>query len=215
MEFSRGGRPVSPWHDVQLRRPGGTFNFVNEIPKGTREKLEIDTKGMNNVIKQDLLKKTKALRSFTYGDIPFNYGCLPRTFEDPLVADPHTGFLGDGDPVDVVELSPTPLPVGDISEVRVVGVLAMIDEGEMDWKVFAVPVSSSIHTIDDVPAHVVNDVRHWFRFYKTTDGKGENEFAFDGVACDATLANDVITHCSKQYEALVQGNTSHTKFWLR
>ena len=57
------------------------FNYVNEIPSGTRAKMEVATKVEMNPVKQDV-KKGK-LRFFTYGDIPFNYGCLPQTWEDP------------------------------------------------------------------------------------------------------------------------------------
>ena len=215
MSFHRGGAAISPWHDIELRAAAGAFNFVNEIPKGTREKLEVDTKGQHNVIKQDLVKKTGALRSFTYGDIPFNYGCLPRTFEDPSVLDPHTGLLGDSDPVDVVELSARPLGVGEVSKVRILGTLAMLDEGETDWKMLAVPADSGITTLAELPAGAVDAVRHWFRYYKTTDGKPENDFAFDGVAQDAAFALGVVGHCAEQYDALVAGKTAHTKFWLR
>lgn len=60
-----------------------------------------------------------ALRYFTYGDIPFNYGALPRTWEDPTVSHPDTSYPGDNDPVDVVEMSPEPIAMGEVTPVKV------------------------------------------------------------------------------------------------
>jgi inorganic pyrophosphatase len=82
--FEQGGKRISPWHDIALRGDDASaYNFVNEIPKGQRAKMEVDLKEDTNPIKQDI--KKGALRYFTYGDIPFNYGCIPQTFEDPTV----------------------------------------------------------------------------------------------------------------------------------
>jgi inorganic pyrophosphatase len=136
-----------------------------------------------------------------------------------------TGCVGDADPIDVVELSAAPLPMGAVRRVKVLGCLAMhrvlwpffggkgfkrslsaIDEGETDWKIIAIdtshPRAASLHSIDDltapagvpdpppmrrerppaVPTDVLQleQVRQWFRMYKTPDGKPENTFAFAG-----------------------------------
>ena len=76
------------WHDLPLfesdvntQKPTGSLNFVCEIPKWTRKKFELATKEALNPIKQD--EKKGQLRSFKKGDIYFNYGCFPRTWEDP------------------------------------------------------------------------------------------------------------------------------------
>ena len=63
------------------------------------------------------------------GDIFFNYGCFPRTWEDPDHVDPDTGFPGDNDPLDVCEIGLRIVATGDVRQVKVLGVLAMIDEG--------------------------------------------------------------------------------------
>lgn len=42
---------------------------------------------------------------------------------------------GDNDPVDVVEIGSQALPVGSVTKIKALGVLAMIDDGELDWKV--------------------------------------------------------------------------------
>jgi inorganic pyrophosphatase len=71
------------------------------------------------------------------GDIPFNYGCLPQTWEDPAYAHPDTKIGGDNDPIDVVEIGGA-LPVGTVTPVKVLGILGMIDQGETDWKVVTI-----------------------------------------------------------------------------
>ena len=75
---------------------------------------------------------------FKFGDIPFNYGYFPRTWEDPEHMHPDTKAKGDGDPLDVVEISETPIAFGDAVPVRVLGLLALIDDGETDWKVITI-----------------------------------------------------------------------------
>ena len=134
---SNPSAPLSPWHDIPLLSttrydnvPSSDrlYHYVNEIPLHTTAKMEVSTTTTHNPIAQDI-KKGK-LRHFTYGTIPFNYGCLPQTWEDPTVTHPQTGCNGDNDPVDVVELSRHPLDTGSVHSVRVVGVLALIDEGE-------------------------------------------------------------------------------------
>ena len=88
---------------------------------------------------------------------------------------------------------------GEIIRVKVLGILAMIDEGETDWKVIAVNVEdpdvANYNDINDVkrlkPGYLEATV-DWFRRYKVPDGKPENEFAFnaefkDKVRCHSEL----------------------------
>ena len=106
--FEEGGKTVSPWHDIPLKAEGGMFNFVNEIPKNTKAKMEVATKEESNPITQDM-KKGK-LRDY-HGPIFWNYGCLPQTWEDPTVQHPELKVFGDNDPVDVVEIGSAALEV--------------------------------------------------------------------------------------------------------
>lgn len=82
--FKEGDRSISPWHDIPLQN-GAHFNFINEIPKYTKAKMEVATKEASNPIAQDI-KKGK-LRDY-HGPIFWNYGCLPQTWEDPNVLHP-------------------------------------------------------------------------------------------------------------------------------
>jgi inorganic pyrophosphatase len=104
---------LSPWHNIPLK-DGDFFNFINEIPKYTKAKMEVATKEKFNPIAQDI-KKGK-LRDY-HGPIFWNYGCLPQTWEDPNVLHPVVNCKGDNDPVDVVEIGTKALASGSISKV--------------------------------------------------------------------------------------------------
>ena len=146
--FESDGNRLSPWHDIPLRNPDGSYNFVCEIPKWTRKKYEIATGETMNPIKQDV--KNGVLREYKWGDMLFNYGAFPQTWEDPKHVSEETGFPGDNalisaelliqgnvadagktgvlvkayftllaeDPIDVIELGTRQRPVGSITRVK-------------------------------------------------------------------------------------------------
>jgi inorganic pyrophosphatase len=148
--FKNGEKTISPWHDIPLKK-GDLYNCVVEIPKNTRAKMEVATKEESNPIAQDI-KKGK-LRDY-HGPIFWNYGCLPQTWEDPNIVHPELKVKGDNDPVDVVEVGSRALASGSVEPVKVLGCLAMIDDGELDWKIIAIsaadPLAASLNDIDDV-----------------------------------------------------------------
>merc|ERR1711924_341297 len=117
MTFKDGDKVVSPWHDMPLELEGGLYNMLTEIPKMTFKKMEVDTKSPGNPIKQDE-KKGKA--RLYHGPIFWNYGCLPRTWEDPGTKgnDDVGGAFGDDDPVDVVEIGAASLAMGSFPPVN-------------------------------------------------------------------------------------------------
>ena len=119
---------LSLWHDISLvaQRPEKgedegceLFNFICEIPKCTRKKFEVATAEGATPIKQD--EKKGVLREFKKGDIFFNYGCFPRTWEDPRHISADTGFPGDNDPLDVCEIGLRQVPTGAVSVCGLVG----------------------------------------------------------------------------------------------
>ena len=186
--FNEDGKPVSPWHGVPLHNPDGTCNFICEIPKETKAKMEVATDEEMTPIKQDT-KKGK-LRDYPY-NINWNYGMIPQTWEDPNHEHPTMKVMGDNDPVDVVEIGAAALPMGSISPVKPVGVYAMIDDGELDWKVIAIsaadPKAGDINDVEDVEKHFPGElekIRVWFRDYKTPDGKPQNKFGLDDQCMD-------------------------------
>ncbi|KAG5104555.1 hypothetical protein JHK82_041525 [Glycine max] len=151
----KSGKKVSPWHDIPLRLGDDIYNFIVEIPKESSAKMEVATDESFTPIKQDT-KKGK-LRYYPY-NIHWNYGLLPQTWEDPSFANSEVeGALGDNDPVDVVEIGERQRKIGEVLKVKPLGALAMIDEGELDWKIVAIslddPKAPFVNDVDDVEKH--------------------------------------------------------------
>ena len=105
---SRPRRPVIRLSRTKRRckKPG----FHRDIHLRHRERSRIQLKFL--FICQGIL------REFKLGDLQFNYGCLPRTWEDPNTPHPDTGFKGDDDPIDVCEIGLRPIPTGSIRSVK-------------------------------------------------------------------------------------------------
>lgn len=67
-----------------------------------------------------------------------------QTWENPDHVDQHTNCKGDNDPIDVVEIGERVAQLGEVKRVKVLGVMAMIDDGETDWKVIAIDVNDPL-----------------------------------------------------------------------
>ncbi len=203
------GKKISPWHDIPLHLGDGAFNFVVEIPKQSSAKMEVATDEPYTPIKQDT-KKGK-LRYYPY-NINWNYGLLPQTWEDPSFANSEVdGAFGDNDPVDVVEIGDSQRKIGEILRVKPLGALAMIDEGELDWKIIAIslddPRASLVNDVDDVEKHfpgTLTAIRDWFRDYKIPDGKPANKFGLGNKAANKDYALKVITETNESWAKLVK-----------
>ncbi|XP_061420807.1 inorganic pyrophosphatase [Lethenteron reissneri] len=149
------GQYISPFHDIPLcaseepKQP--VFNMVVEVPRWTNAKMEIATKDPLNPIKQDVKKgKLRFVANvFPHHGYIWNYGALPQTWEDPSHKDADTGCCGDNDPIDVCEIGSRVCARGEVVQVKVLGCLALIDEGETDWKLIAIdvndPDAASLH----------------------------------------------------------------------
>jgi len=213
--FNEGDSTISPWHDIPLNgKTEGTYNAVIEIPKMTKAKMEVATKEPNNPIAQDV-KKGK-LRDY-HGPIFWNYGCIPQTWENPNEEHPELKCFGDNDPIDVVEIGSKAIAMGSVCEVKPLGVLAMIDDGELDWKVIAIATDDELakeyNDIDDVPESVKAGIREWFRWYKTPDDKPLNGFGFDEKWLDAKMAREVIGETHDAWKKLRSGEIEAGKLW--
>ena len=219
LKYMDNGKDISPWHDIPLRTgEDGVFNAVFEIPKMTKPKMEVATKEPGNPIAQDV-KKGK-LRDY-HGPIFWNYGMLPQTWEDPNTEDPETKSLGDNDPIDVVEIGSETLAQGAVEKVKVLGALAMIDEGELDWKVIAIrtadPMAAELNDISDVEEKspgTISGIREWFRWYKTPDGKPLNAFGYGEKALDKKKALEVVEEGFQAWEKLRNGKIDNGKLWI-
>jgi len=204
---------VCLWHDVPLVAAAATagapaLNFVCEIPKCTRKKFEVATTEGATPIKQD--EKKGVLREFKKGDIFFNYGCFPRTWEDPNHVPEATGYPGDNDPLDVCEIGLRQIQTGGIRAVKVLGVLAMIDDDETDWKVVVIDAedrwASELNDVADVERLLpgtISLIREWFRTYKIPDGKPPNKFALGEKCMSAEYAYGVVRETHGAYRKLL------------
>lgn len=145
------------WHDVKLGdNVPEEFNTIIEIPKGSNNKYEIDKEtGMI------------ALDRANYSSAPYpcDYGFAPQTLWD------------DGDALDVIVLSTFPIAMGVLVAVRPVAVMEMIDSGESDYKIIAVPVKDKrwedVKDLADINKHTIKEIQHFFETYKTLKGKGD------------------------------------------
>jgi len=195
--------PISPFHDIPLRAGNdpNIFNMVVEVPRWTNAKMEIATKEPLNPIKQDVKKEKLryVANCFPHHGYIWNYGALPQTWENPNSVDKHTGCKGDNDPIDVCEIGSKIHKRGAVVQVKILGVFALIDEGETDWKLLAIditdPLAEKLKDIGDIERLMPGYLRasvEWFRIYKIPDGKPENQFAFNGEAKNVEFALKVI-----------------------
>jgi len=220
LRYKKDGKDISPWHDIPLYTgTTGVCNALFEIPKMSKAKMEVATKEPHNPIAQDV-KKGK-LRDY-HGPIFWNYGMFPQTWEDPNHEHPELKYLGDNDPVDVVEIGSAALAQGTVEPVKVLGVLAMIDDGELDWKVIGIstndPLAAELNDIGDVEKKcpgTISGIREWFRWYKTPDGKPLNAFGFDEKVLDKAVAMQVLAETHEAWKKLCDGTTSAGKLWLK
>uniref|UniRef100_A0A673GZ03 inorganic diphosphatase n=1 Tax=Sinocyclocheilus rhinocerous TaxID=307959 RepID=A0A673GZ03_9TELE len=118
------------------------FHAVVEVPRWTNAKMEIATKDPLIPLKQDLKKGNLRYVSnvFPHKGYIWNYGAIPQTWEDPGHRDGDTGCCGDNDPIDVCDIGSKVCSRGEVIRVKVLGTLALIDEGETDWKVIVINV---------------------------------------------------------------------------
>ncbi|MBX5438729.1 MAG: inorganic diphosphatase [Thermoflavifilum sp.] len=144
-----------PWHDIAVGNQAPEIvTSIIEIPKGSRAKYELDkTSG--------LLKLDRVLYSSVY--YPANYGFIAQSLGE------------DHDPLDILVLSQIDMQPLCIVRAKVIGVMQMIDNGEADDKIIAVAADDvSINHIDDIdqlPAHFINELRHFFEEYKALEHK--------------------------------------------
>ncbi len=149
-------------HDI---KPGtrDIMTVIIEIPKGSKNKYEIDKE--TGLIALDRVMHTSQ-------DYPFDYGFVPRTHFD------------DGDALDVVMLTTYPLAVGITVKARPVAIMGMIDSGEKDDKIIAVPVDDprfdNIKDLSDINEHTLKEIEHFFSSYKMIQKKEVKISGFEG-----------------------------------
>ncbi|KAG7926123.1 hypothetical protein KL925_003885 [Ogataea polymorpha] len=217
--LEKDGKPISPFHDIPLYADESKqiLNMVVEVPRWTNAKLEISKEQKLNPIIQDTKKgKLRFVRNcFPHHGYIHNYGAFPQTWEDPTTVHPETRAAGDNDPLDVCEIGEAVSYPGQVKQVKVLGVMALLDEGETDWKVIVIdvndPLAPKLNDIEDVEKHLPGLLRatnEWFRIYKIPDGKPENQFAFSGECKNKKYAEEVIAECNNSWKKLIAGESS-------
>jgi inorganic pyrophosphatase len=143
------------WHEVPLGDDApNEINAIIEIPKGSNNKYEVDKA-------TGLIKLDRA--NYSAAAYPFDYGFAPQTLWE------------DADPLDVIVLTTFPLDPGILVAVRPVAVIDMVDSGESDYKVIAVPVEDKrwedVNDLSDLNKHMLKEYQHFFETYKALKGK--------------------------------------------
>jgi inorganic pyrophosphatase len=147
---------MHPWHDTYVDDTliASEFPVVIEIPKGSKNKYELDKE-------TGLLRLDRVLHSAVY--YPADYGFIPRTYCD------------DGDPLDALVLGQEAVFPLTIVEARAIGVMRMRDEKGIDDKIVAIsvrdPAFADYTDKSQLPAHVLREIRRFFEDYKTLEHK--------------------------------------------
>jgi inorganic pyrophosphatase len=153
-------------------------NAVIEIPQGSGHKYEYDKQ-------LHVFRLDRTLHSPVH--YPGDYGFIPSTH----------GF--DGDPLDVLVLVDAPSFPGCVIEVRPIGLLRMVDQGQKDEKILAVvqndPVFRQINDCSDVFPHLLREIEHFFSIYKDLEGKKTELAGWSG----AEAAWTIITEGQKRF----------------
>lgn len=170
---------MHPWHDVTIGdNYPKSFNAIIEIPKGTRQKIELDK--VTGIYKVDRILQT----SMVY---PANYGFLPKTLSE------------DGDPLDVLVLGQDPVATGIFLECRAIGFVKMKDGGEWDEKIIAVhvndPAVSGHKDATGLKQYIVIAIERFLNDYKKYEKK---KVVTHGIG-SAKQANFIIKQAIKRY----------------
>ena len=144
-----------PWHDVPIGEDApNEFSVVIEVSKGSKVKYEIDKD-------TGMLEVDRILYSSVV--YPENYGFIPQTLAD------------DDDPLDVIVLMQEPVLPMSLLEVRPIGILPMVDEGENDENILCVHLDDAEYKtynhVNEFPEHRLNEIKQFFKEYKNLEDK--------------------------------------------
>jgi len=141
------------------------MNVVVEINRGSKNKYEVDKE-------TGLIALDRA--AHTAQDFPFDYGFVPQTLWD------------DNDPIDVILLTTFPLLPGVLVRARPVAIMNMIDGGDADDKVIAVPTDDprwdETRDLGDINKHTLKEIEHFYSTYKKLQNKEVQVNGFKGKA---------------------------------
>ncbi|GHV16701.1 inorganic pyrophosphatase [Clostridia bacterium] len=175
------------WHDIdRFRVTPENCAAVIEIPKGSKQKYELDKK-------TGLLLLDRVLYTSTH--YPANYGFIPLTLSK------------DGDPLDILVLCQEPIQPMTLVQCYPIGVLKMVDDDAIDEKIIAIPFGdpsmNCYKDISDLPLHMFNEIKHFFEVYKALENKVTKVEHILG----RVRAEETIMECMQEYnEAYGKGD---------
>lgn len=169
----------NPWHKVPVgENAPNVVNGIIEIPQNTRAKYELDKE-------TGLLRMDRVIYSSMY--YPHNYGFIPQTYCD------------DHDPLDILVLSQISIVPMCLVDAKVIGVMRMLDGGEMDDKIIAVANNDMsvkhFNDISEIPGHFIKELRNFFEDYKKLENKTVEVEEFQ----DAKTAKAIILKSIEDY----------------
>lgn len=171
------------WHDIERRRIK-PHEFVSciEIPKGSKSKYEID-KNLGLLVLDRVL--------YTSTHYPANYGFIPRT------------YANDGDALDVLVLCSETLVPLSLVNCKPIGVISMIDGKHKDEKVIAVtigdPSLSHYEELEDLPNHMLEEMKHFFIVYKMLEGKQTHVLSIENKKAAMEIIKESMDTYDKKY----------------
>lgn len=165
----------------------------NDLPNNVNVIIEISAN--SHPVKYEVMKDAGVLEVDRFLSTPMhypcNYGYIPRT------------LCGDGDPVDVLVVTPFPLLSGSVIQCRPVGILSMTDEAGEDNKVIAVPVDKlsrlyhNVHETTDLPISLLDSIAHFFENYKALE---KHKWVKVEKWLDSAAARQEIEMAAKAYQ---------------
>ena len=168
------------WKDLDPKRISpDDFIACIEIEQGSKNKYELD-KETGLIILDRVL--------FTSTHYPMNYGFIPLTYSE------------DNDPLDVFVLCSQPIEKMSIVRCYPIGIITMLDRNEHDEKIIAIPFGdpqyNSYTDISQLPAHILDELKHFLSVYKQLENKKVDILSTGG----AVQAKECIVKCMKDYK---------------
>ena len=164
------------WHDITPERiTRKAFDAVIEISKGSKMKYELDKE-------TGMLRLDRVLYTSTH--YPANYGFIPRTYAE------------DNDPLDVLVLCSEQIEPMALVKCYPIGVISMFDNGAADYKIIAIPFDDPTYNgykdISQLPAHIFQEMKHFFTVYKMLENKKTVIDEAKGVLAAVEIIEDAI-----------------------
>jgi inorganic pyrophosphatase len=186
-EPRRAGGPEAPAPGADPEVP---IHVVVEIPKGSRNKYELDHE--TGRIRLDRML-------FSPVHYPTDYGFVPDTLAE------------DGDPLDALVLLGEPTFPGCEIQARIVGMLDMADDAGRDQKLLVVPLTdplwNHIYRLEQVAPHLLREIEHFFTVYKQLEDKTVEVFGWTDAETGRRILEEALTRGEQHRQAGHGGST--------